>query len=182
MNRRDALMATLAGTAALSALLTGAVEAQTGADETPFALDLQRGADRYRLDLRTQDGFRTAAWLMRDIRSRQMGWPDPKLLQLLAWGQASMALHGYPTVLVITSGLRVAQHNSLVEGAARASFHLPDQQHIFRAVDVDPVGVHRDAWGLMLARIRYGGVGFYRSHTHIDSGPPGRTWVNRRRS
>ncbi|MFN9194735.1 MAG: D-Ala-D-Ala carboxypeptidase family metallohydrolase [Pseudomonadota bacterium] len=177
MLRRQALQALGLCTAQLAAWLASPATARTP-PARPSVLDLQRGVDRFRIDLQSDQGYQVAAWLLRDLRMQRVGRPDPRMLHLLAWGQAAMALHGHTTVLVVTSGLRTEGTHRITEGAARASLHLPDSQGMFRAVDLDPVGVHRNAWGMLMARLGYGGVGFYRTHVHVDSGPAGRIWAN----
>lgn len=131
-------------------------------------LDVQRGADRFQIDFSTAEGYQTAAWLLRDIRANQTGVPNIEMLQLAAWAQVVLAEHHSYTVFEITSGLRTHQINSVVEGAARNSRHLPDSTGQFYAMDIKPIGVNIDQLAKILQYPAFGGVGVYRSHVHFD--------------
>jgi uncharacterized protein YcbK (DUF882 family) len=168
IGRRDFVKAMSAGVAWLA---TGAVYSQTPAEgyQEPCVLDMQRRNERYRLDIRTDEGRNTAAWLLRDVRAGDIvGFPDIDLLRLAAWCQACMALNGNAIVLDIHSGLRTPGTNGETEGAAQKSKHLPDGFGVFYAMDVDPRGMDKESFGKMLADLKAGGVGWYPTHIHFD--------------
>gem|GEM_PF-5930494 len=96
------------------------------------------------IDLRTDEGYRAAAWLLRDVRAGNVvGLPSIDTLFLAAWAQAWAAAHGVYAVLNIHSGLRTMRTNRAIEGAAQNSRHLPDRQLRFSAIDLDPFGLDR---------------------------------------
>ncbi|MCE2678881.1 MAG: D-Ala-D-Ala carboxypeptidase family metallohydrolase [Burkholderiales bacterium] len=138
------------------------------AKQMPALLDLQRGNERFQIDLDSFEGYRMAAYLLRDIRSGQQGFPDPDLLRLAAWSQAVMAQSVAYTAFRVTSGLRTRQTNQGIEGAARNSRHLPDEQGRFFAMDVEPVGSQVEQLATALVRAGFGGVGVYERHVHFD--------------
>lgn len=137
-------------------------------DSSPYILDIQRGDERYKIDLRHEAGHRIAAYLLRDVRANRQGYPNPAMLKLAAWSQAWIAANGSHTVLKINSGLRTRATNNSIEGAARNSRHLPDKDGMFYAMDIDPLGVDKKFFGELLATPRFGGVGWYNTHIHID--------------
>ena len=136
--------------------------------QEPVLLDLQRGDDRFQIDLQSFEGYRMAAYLLRDVRSGQQGFPDPDLLRLAAWSQAVMTQSFGYTAFRVTSGLRTRQSNQNTEGAARNSRHLPDGQGRFYAMDVEPVGGRIEQLATALIRAGFGGVGVYERHVHFD--------------
>lgn len=164
MNRRQFFAA--AGSISLAAHL----EKLAWATQTPSytLLDIQRGADRFQIDFSTPEGFRTAAWMLRDIRANKVGIPNVEMLQLAAWAQAVLAEHHSYTVFEVTSGLRTQSTNAVVEGAARNSRHLPDENGQFHAMDIKPIGVNIDQLAKTLQYPAFGGVGVYRAHVHFD--------------
>ncbi|MBU0542125.1 MAG: DUF882 domain-containing protein [Gammaproteobacteria bacterium] len=131
-------------------------------------LDIQRGADRFQIDFSTPEGYRTAAWMLRDVRANRVGVPNVEMLQLAAWAQIVLAEHHAYTVFEVTSGLRTHHTNSITEGAARHSRHLPDENGQFYAMDIKPIGVNIDQLAKTLQYPAFGGVGVYRSHVHFD--------------
>ena len=84
MNRRQFLAA------ASSVSLAAHFDKLAWATQTPSytLLDIQRGSDRFQIDFSTPDGFRTAAWMLRDVRANRVGVPNVEMLQLAAWAAA----------------------------------------------------------------------------------------------
>jgi len=164
MNRRQFLVA------ASSALLTAHLDKLAWATQSPSytLLDIQRGPDRFQIDFSTPEGYRTAAWMLRDIRANRVGVPNIEMLQLAAWAQIVLAEHHAYTVFEVTSGLRTHHTNSIIEGATRHSRHLPDESGQFYAMDIKPIGVNIDQLAKILQYPAFGGVGVYRSHVHFD--------------
>jgi uncharacterized protein YcbK (DUF882 family) len=164
MNRRKFILG------ATGAALLANMDQLARATQAPVysLLDVQRGQDRFQIDFSTPEGYQTAAWLLRDIRANQTGKPNLEMLQLAAWAQVVLAEHHSYTVFEITSGLRTRHTNSVVEGAARNSRHLPDSQGQFFAMDIKPIGVNIDQLAKILQYPAFGGVGVYRSHVHFD--------------
>lgn len=139
----------------------------------PRTLWIRRGKDEFLLDVYTKEGYSRLAWLARDIRAGDIvGTPDPRLVRQSVWVQDRLARHGYRRPLVMTSGLRMPHTNSTTEGAARASFHLPDENMKFKAFDFEVPGVPSSVLASVALSARDGGVGFYgdKGHVHIDSG------------
>jgi uncharacterized protein YcbK (DUF882 family) len=86
--------------------------------------------------------------------------------------QQTLALHGMRRPLVITSGYRTWQTNVATEGPARNSQHL-----YARAADMYVDGVSmRDLFDACWSREVSGGIGYYDTHVHLDSGTR-RWWV-----
>lgn len=164
MNRRQFLAA------AGSVLLVTHLDKLAWATQTPHLtqLDVQRGPDRFQIDFSTPEGYKKAAWMLRDIRANKVGLPNIEILQLAAWAQVVLAEHHAYTVFEITSGLRTHSTNSIVEGAARNSRHLPDDNGQFFAMDIKPIGVNIDQLAKTLQYPAFGGVGVYSSHVHFD--------------
>jgi uncharacterized protein YcbK (DUF882 family) len=80
--------------------------------------------------------------------------------------QESLALLGVRKPLVITSGFRTVQTNAATEGAARNSMHL-----YAKAADMYVDGVStRDLFDVCWSRSISGGIGYYDTHVHLDSG------------
>lgn len=175
MNRRRFLLGVTAGTL-LSSWSTLASSTQV---PNYTLLDIQRGQDRFQIDFSTAEGYQTAAWLLRDLRANRVGSPNVEMLQLAAWAQLVLAEHHAYTVFTVTSGLRTHQTNSVVEGAARNSRHLPDSTGQFFAMDIKPVGVNIDQLAKILQYPAFGGVGIYHSHVHFDIRDKAITWNNK---
>lgn len=191
MLRRDFLKATAFAATSVASTTPGILLAQdlqaTNA-HVPTILWARRGGDEVRVDFATREGFNALAWLLRDVRENVAGAPDWKLLQLMAWMQAWLAAYGHHVRLDLHSGLRMPKTNKRIEGAAQASYHLPDAQMRFRAVDFSTRSVPSDYMGQLARYASQGGVGFYPSSnfTHIDTGPRisrttgrVRSWVGR---
>ncbi len=86
--------------------------------------------------------------------------------------QQTLSLHGISRPLVVTSGYRSPQTNAATEGAARNSMHL-----YAKAADFYVDGVStRDLFDACWSRAVSGGIGYYDSHVHLDSGTR-RWWV-----
>jgi uncharacterized protein YcbK (DUF882 family) len=122
-----------------------------------------------------EPGYREICWLLRDHRvAPSEGYVRFDIVTIEAmWEvQETLRSQGIDRPIVVTSGYRTPATNAATEGAARNS------QHLFaRAVDivVDGVSMERlfDAcWSRKLA----GGVGYYDTHVHLDSGAR-RWWV-----
>lgn len=149
-----------------ASLASGAAFGQNAPE--PYLLDMQRGKDRYLIDLRTNEGLKAAAWLLRDVQAGVIGVPNLDTLRLAAWTQATAAAYGQYIVLKANSGLRMPRTNARTEKAAHQSRHLPDAYLRFSAIDVDPIGMHLDAYGKLVAHPKFGGVGWYDTHIHFD--------------
>lgn len=132
-------------------------------------LDLQRHDQRVRVDVLSPEGYKAAAWMLRDIKAgNKTAWPS---INLLAWAarlqQAAIEHHQY-TVFEVTSGLRIPQTNRSIEGAAQHSLHLPDANNQFFAMDFKPIGATLDQLQALTRGRKSGGVGRYDSHLHLD--------------
>jgi uncharacterized protein YcbK (DUF882 family) len=135
----------------------------------PCVIDMARAGERYLIDLRSPEGLRVAAYLLRDVEyGNLVGTPEFDLLRLAAWAQAWMAAYGRYTVLDVHSGLRTREHNSRLEKAKINSLHIPRIGNRFSAMDVDPYGIDRDYFGQLVATTKFGGVGWYSTHIHFD--------------
>ncbi|MBI1834661.1 MAG: DUF882 domain-containing protein [Burkholderiales bacterium] len=157
--------------AAISLPIGAASAQQEKANSAPTVLWLQRGSDQVKFDYNTEQGYRIAAYLLRDIQAGKMAKPDWRMLQTLSWMQTWLALHGHHVVFEVLSGLRTPATNSRTENAAQNSMHLPDQQGIFRAVDFKTKSIPSSYLGQVAARLKQGGVGFYtRDFLHLDTG------------
>lgn len=185
MLRRDFLKAATIATAAAPLLSPSTLFAQTTSatnSHVPTILWARRGNDEYRVDFSTQHGYYALAWLLRDVRANQIGMPDWRLLHLLAWMQAWLGAYGHHFCFNFHSGLRTPETNRRIEGAARASFHLPDKNAVFRAADISTPSIPNDYMGRLAQYASQGGVGFYPSSnfTHVDTGHV-RAWVSRKK-
>ena len=147
------------------------------AQETPRPLWIRRGKDEFNLDVATIDGYRAAAWMLRDVQANVSGWPHPHLLLLLSWSQAWLASHHYYARYDILSGLRTKATNDRTEGASRASTHLPDANGYFFGVDFRSPNLDAGYTAQMLRAVGMGGVGLYyqREFVHGDIARP-RSW------
>jgi len=179
MLRRDFLrsMCALAAMAAASDALPSQQQSLSyyltaPSSDVPTVLWLRRGADSYRIDYSTPEGYRMAQYLLRDVRANVMGHPSQGLLRILSWQQAWLAAYQVHQPHDILSGLRTRATNSMTEGAAYGSLHLPDRAGVFRAVDSRMPSISSEYLGRLAALARAGGVGFYRAKdfTHIDDG------------
>lgn len=139
-------------------------------DYGPTALDLQRGSNRYQIDIATPYGYNAAAWLLRDVQANFVGLPNIDTLRLLAWAQAYIAAYGRHTVFIATSGARLISTNSHTEGAAQNSLHIPNPHREFTAVDLSPDNLDLSILGEIMKMPRFGGVGLYKTHVHVDRG------------
>ncbi len=120
-------------------------------------------------------GYRAICWLMRDRNvAAAQGYVRFDIVEIEAlWeAQQTLALMGVRQPLVITSGYRTEQTNAATEGAARNSMHVYG-----RAADFYVRGVStRDLFDACWSRAVSGGMGYYGSHVHLDSGAR-RWWV-----
>jgi uncharacterized protein YcbK (DUF882 family) len=120
-------------------------------------------------------GYREICWLMRDRNVPvSEGYVQFDIVEIEAmWEvQQSLSLLGIRQPLVITSGYRSPQTNAATEGAARNSMHL-----YAKAADMYVPGVSmRDLFDACWERSVSGGMGYYDSHVHLDSGTR-RWWV-----
>jgi uncharacterized protein YcbK (DUF882 family) len=120
-------------------------------------------------------GYWQICWLMRDQRiSSSQGYVLIDIVEIEAlWEvQQALALHGIRRPLVITSGYRSVQTNLATEGAARNSMHCYG-----KAADMYVDGVSsRDLFDTCWSRAVSGGIGYYDSHVHVDTGSR-RWWV-----
>lgn len=121
------------------------------------------------IDISTPEGYRAAAWVLRDIRAGNVtGFPHLEMLYLAAWSQAILAEHFTYTVFEVSSGLRTRQSNLSTEGAALNSRHLPDSQGQFFAMDIKPIGAQLQQVSQVIKHPAFGGVGTYQNHIHFD--------------
>lgn len=107
--------------------------------------------------------------LMRDWRQNAVAHMDPKLLHLL-W--AIQRGSGFTRPLIINSAYRTLATNRLLaaEGAAINSLHLHRQ-----AADLKLDGIRPSKVAEYVHSMTIGGVGFYPTFTHVDTGKI-RTW------
>lgn len=188
MQRRDFLKAMLSATAAaplmtprdiLASTLQSAQTFTTAGQPVPTILWAKRAGEEARLDFATEEGYRQAAWFLRDKQAGMTGKPHMRLLQLLAWQQAWLAAYGIHICMNFHSGLRMPWTNQHTENAAKNSYHLPDHEMVFKAADYDTPNVPSNYMGQLARYARQGGVGFYPTSgfTHVDTGPIGRVWL-----
>lgn len=133
-------------------------------------IDIQRGKQRALVDFATTAGYAEAAWLMRDASANYIGKPHPQMLRLMAWLQAVVAAHGSHETFIITSGARLRATNARIEGAADNSRHIPSKTGIFSATDLQPTRFPIRTIADVLAKAKYGGIGEYQHHLHVDYG------------
>ncbi|MCQ8895025.1 DUF882 domain-containing protein [Limnobacter humi] len=143
----------------------------------PLWLDVQRAGERYRMNLLQSDGYKAAAWMLRDVQAdNTVGQPDTHLLLRLALLQRWVAEHYGYCVFDITSGLRMPNTNAATEGAAHQSRHLPGPSLRFRAVDFIPRGVDLSKVHTLALHMPQSGVGLYDEHLHLDVRPQSARW------
>ena len=122
-----------------------------------------------------EPGYRQICWLMRDHQiAPAQGYVQIDIVEVEAlWEvQRALALHGIIRPLVITSGYRSVATNAATEGAARNSMHCYG-----KAADMYVDGVSStELFDLCWSRAVSGGIGYYDSHVHLDSGTR-RWWV-----
>lgn len=122
-------------------------------------------------------GYRLICWLLRDHKATLAeGYVrfDIVTIEALWEVQQTLSLHGVSGPIIITSGYRTPETNAATEGAARNSQHL-----YARAVDMYIGGVSmHELFDACYAREISGGIGYYDSHVHLDSGTR-RYWVGR---
>jgi uncharacterized protein YcbK (DUF882 family) len=127
---------------------------------TPFCVDGRTVYD---------PGYRAICWLMRDLQiAPAAGYVQFDIVEIEAlWEvQQTLALQGIRRPLIVTSGYRSVQTNALTENAARNSMHC-----YAKAADFYVDGVStRDLFDACWSRAVSGGIGYYSSHVHLDSG------------
>lgn len=155
----------------------GSSGAQAPVASEPSFLWLARNGERARFNFSTPEGYRQAAWFLRDVRAGVVGRPNPNLLRLIAWTQGYLAVYGFDVPYDVHSGLRTPRTNQSTEGASRGSMHLPDTNGMFHAMDYSAKGLTPNYLSGLLAYPRFGGVGRYdnRNFVHADVGRI-RTW------
>jgi uncharacterized protein YcbK (DUF882 family) len=105
-------------------------------------------------------------WFARDWRHNDPRKMDPGLLDIL-WKLSHML--GTSAPFSLTSGYRNPASNHIVRGRKR-SYHLRGKANDVQHPERSPRSIYAAAM-----KIGGGGVGRYKSFTHIDTGPP-RTW------
>jgi len=122
-----------------------------------------------------EPGYKVICWLMRDRNvPAAQGYVQIDVVEIEAlWEvQQTLGLMGIREPIVITSGYRTPETNSATEGAARNSMHIYG-----KAADMYVPGVSmRDLFDACWSREVSGGIGYYDSHVHLDSGSR-RWWV-----
>lgn len=120
-----------------------------------------------------EEGYKVAAYLLRDVKQNQMIGMDIKLLDLMCAVQAWLNYYGINSPLLINSGYRTSKTNGSLEGAAKNSMHLYGRAVDFTIPNVNPMVVAKIA-----AQFKAGGIGIYpsRNFIHLDTGGV-RTWV-----
>lgn len=141
---------------------------------------LKRGADEFRIDVATLDGYKIAQWILRDVSIDKVGRPDIGLLFSLSSAQSALAALNFHSRFDFTSGLRMPQTNIKTEGAALGSLHLPDENLRFRATDFRARGFDSAFTAKLMRMAGMGGVGIYlnRDFVHADTGVK-KTWVGK---
>lgn len=114
-------------------------------------------------------GYTQICRIMRDWRQEAVARMDPVLLHLL-W--AVQRGGGFTRPLGINSAYRTVKTNRMLmaEGAAVNSWHLK-----CKAVDLTLDGVQAPKVAEYAHAMKIGGVGYYPTFTHLDTGPI-RTW------
>ena len=108
-------------------------------------------------------GYAWLRWMLRDVQAGVVGYPHPALTALLMHIQR----HIGPRVMVIHSGLRTPQTNSIV-GGKHESRHLPDDRWVFRAVDFHVDGVRLETLGQIARELNTRYVHIYDTWIHAD--------------
>lgn len=176
MLRRDFLKVTSLAIAASPLITPSDLWAQSPNaknQHVPTVLWAKRKGQELHVDFSTATGYNAIAWLLRDVHENRVGRPDWRLLQLMAWMQAWLGAYGYHACFDLHSGLRMPKTNKRIEGAAQASYHLPDETMGFRASDFSTKSIPSSYMGRLAQYAAQGGVGFYPNDnfTHIDTGP-----------
>lgn len=120
-----------------------------------------------------RNALRNFAYILRDHRTGDEAYIDPKLFDVLHVLQSR--LRNFDTVNVI-SGYRSPASNAWLasrsNGVAHNSYHVKGQAIDIRIPEIPTEYIHRAALSLQA-----GGVGYYRDSdfVHVDTGPV-RTW------
>lgn len=175
VGRRDFLKLVVGACAAASAGEAATKPAASGDGgmvygSFPLPLWLERNGEAYAFDAATPAGYECARHLLRDVTASRVGYPTMSLLHQLSWMNAWLALHWKHVALRAHSGLRMPSTHATIEGAAQNSLHLPDARLAFRACDLHSDGVPPAYMGDLAAYPKAGGVGVYKTHTHVDDG------------
>ncbi len=179
--RRPDFLTTLTA-AALAGMSPAAVRAAAPSDRKRVLWLRREGYNEevrapFSIDGRTvyEPGYREVCWLMRDHDVPFVqGYVrfDIVAIEVLWEVQHALALHGIGGPIVITSGYRSPLTNAGTEGSARNSQHL-----YAKAVDMYVSGVSmKDLFDACWSRGLAGGIGYYDTHVHLDSGTR-RWWV-----
>ena len=133
---------------------------------------MRRGNDEYRFDASTPEGYQAVRWLLRDVSAGKVGLPHLDLVRLVSFSQAWVAAHGIHSLYTVTSGLRLPETNSKIEGAALSSLHQPDKNGWFFALDFRAKGLTAEYTAKLMEAVGMGGVGLYwqREFVHGDVG------------
>ena len=186
LNRREFLKSAMCATAT-GLLIPQSALAEQDRKPMPWlrmkAMPLlaSRNGQTFHVDFRQRGSWEYFRYLTRDVQADLVGNPNPSLGGLLSWMQMAIAQYTgkiYP--FEITSGMRTRKTNQSVEGAARNSMHLPDENLMFHAVDFRARGLPSQAIATLAWRAQEGGVGLYtdREFVHVDSGRV-RTWIGK---
>lgn len=139
----------------------------------PSALWLRRDREWALLDIEAERDYRTACWLLRDVRAGRSASVSLRLLRTAAWMQAFLAAYQVHRPFMVHSGYRTRFTNEAV-GGAKASLHMLDPAGFFHAMDFHVEGISPEYLGRLAALAHQGGVGFYTDRrngfVHVDDG------------
>lgn len=99
------------------------------------------------------EGYKIAAYLLRDVHQNQMIGIDLRLLDLMCAVQAWLIYYGVKSPLLIHSGFRTSKTNQGLEGAAKNSMHLYGRAVDFSIPHISPVVLAKIA-----AQFKAGGI------------------------
>jgi len=113
------------------------------------------------------EAYQQLCFLMRDVVDRGMVTSIDFGVFNLMYGIQGWARDAGVSnpVITVNSGYRTRAHNNNIEGAAKNSLHVQGM-----AADISVRGLNPAQVGQMAKYYRIGGVGFYDSFTHIDTG------------
>jgi len=141
-------------------------------------LELKRDDNVFRLDVSAQRDYAVACYLLRDVRANKSSFVHPWLLHTASLLQMMTAKTNTHSPLIITSGFRTQNTNTIV-GGAKHSYHMANERGFFHAMDVHMKGVPIETLFDHAMTIHQGGVGVYnnKGFVHVDVGPP-RVWTD----
>ena len=118
-------------------------------------------------------GVQALSWLFRDWKDNDaIAWIDIRLFDLLAGIQTFLTIRAKSArQVILTSGYRTPSRNIGIEGAAVNSQHIHG-----RAADIIVPGLGQPDVREAAKIAGAPGLGAYAAFTHVDVGPPGRTW------